>query len=37
MARRAKADAEEREKMRRRVDLEGLRLVAVSAAEKAGF
>ncbi|PON80421.1 hypothetical protein TorRG33x02_234250 [Trema orientale] len=37
MARRAKAEAEEREKMRKRVELEGWRLVAVRAAEKAGF
>lgn len=36
-ARRAKAEAEEREEMRRRVELEGRRLLEVRAAEKAGF
>lgn len=37
MARRAKAEAEEKEKMQRSVDLEGWRLLVVRAAEKAGF
>ena len=37
MERRAKAEAEEREKMQRRIDLEGCRLVAVRAADRVGF
>ena len=37
MERRAKAEAEEREKMQRRVDLEGCRLVVVRAADRIGF
>lgn len=34
---RAKAEAEERDRRNRKVDLEGRRLLEVKAAEKAGF
>lgn len=37
MERRAKAEAEERERTKIRVDLEGWRLLAVRAAERVGF
>lgn len=37
MERRTKAEAEESEKMKIRDDLEGWRLLAVSAADSAGF
>lgn len=35
--RRANAEAEDRERIQRRVDLEGFKLVAVKAADNVGF